>query len=137
MPADTDAFAGHHIVLVEGSMARLPAYAWLVREAQNPTVSARSNSLTGVLSAVKGGLGIGMLPCFVGDAEADLRRCLPPIRELDAEVWLIVREDVRQAAHVRAFVDCLAAHMQALRRIHAGQNPTESLDANAIVPPAR
>jgi DNA-binding transcriptional LysR family regulator len=137
MPSEADRFAGHHIVLVEGSMARLPAYAWLVRMAQNPTVSARSNSLTGVLSAVKGGLGIGMLPCFVGDAEVDLRRCLPPIRELDAEVWLIVREDVRQAAHVRAFVDCLAAHMAALRAQHAGRMPAQSACGDATDDKAR
>jgi DNA-binding transcriptional LysR family regulator len=123
IPSNADAFAGHHIVLVEGSMARLPAYAWLVRMAGNATVSTRSNSLTSLLSAVKAGLGIGMLPCFVGDAEADLRRCLPPIPELDAEVWLIVRDEVRQAAHVRAFVDSLAAHMVALRARHTGRKP--------------
>jgi DNA-binding transcriptional LysR family regulator len=118
-------------------MSRLSAFAWLNSVAPDAAVATRSNSLTGLLSAVKAGLGVGMLPCFVGDSEPGLVRCLPPIRELDAEVWLIVRDDVRQAPHVRAFVDSLAAHMQALRRIHAGQNPTESLDANAIVPPAR
>jgi DNA-binding transcriptional LysR family regulator len=123
MPSDVDAFAGHQIVLVEGLMARLPAFAWLMRAAPSATVSTRSNSLTNLLSAVKAGLGIGMLPCFVGDAEADLRRCLPPIRELDAEVWLMVREDVRQSAHVRAFVDCLAAHMIAQRTRHTGHKP--------------
>ena len=40
-------------------------------------------------------------------------RCFPPIPELDAELWLIIREDIKQAPHVRAFVDFLAAHLRA------------------------
>lgn len=123
LPADPDSLGGHLVVLVEGSIARLPAFAWLMRVAPNATVGTRSNSLTNLLSAVKAGLGIGMLPCFIGDAEAELVRCMPPIAELDAEVWLIVREDIRKAPHVRAFVDSLAAHMVASRDRHTGQRP--------------
>lgn len=115
VPADVGAFDGHAIVLIEEPMSRLPAYVWLARVGQKATVSTRSNSLTNLLSAVRAGLGIGMLPCFIGDPETDLRRCLPPVRALDAEVWLIVREDIKQMPHVRAFVDALAAHMASLR----------------------
>ena len=49
----------------------------------------------------------------IGDGEADLMRCFPPIPELNAELWLIIREDIRQAPHVRAFVDFLAARLRA------------------------
>jgi DNA-binding transcriptional LysR family regulator len=62
-----------------------------------------------------------MLPCFVGDNEPDLVRCLPPVADLDGEVWLVIREDLKQTAHVRAFVDCLSAHMFALRGPHSGR----------------
>lgn len=127
LPADAEGFAGHLIVLVDGWMTRLAAFAWLTRVGRHATVSTRSNSLTSLLSAVKAGLGIGMLPCFVGDVEADLVRCLPPIPELNAEVWLMVREDVRHAPHVRAFVDCLAAHMVAQRAQHSGQKAEPGL----------
>jgi DNA-binding transcriptional LysR family regulator len=119
-PSPADGFAGHLLVVVEAPAAPLRALDWLERVASAATVATRSNSLTNLLSAVKAGLGIGMLPCFVGDGEADLVRCLPPPRELVAEVWLIVRDDLRQAPHVRAFVDSLAAHIQAQRRQHEG-----------------
>jgi hypothetical protein len=95
-------------------------------------VSTRSNSLTNLLSAVKAGLGIGMLPCFVGDAESDIRRCMSPVPVVNAEVWLIVREDIRQAPHVRAFVDSLAAHMHGLRAQHAGHKPGPLGRADAL-----
>lgn len=115
-PSPADGFAGHLLVGMEGPAARPRAFDWLMRAAHAAQVATRSNNLTNLLSAVKAGLGIGMLPHFVGDAEPDLVRCTPHEAELDAEVWLIVREEVRQAPHIRAFVDSLAAHMQARRR---------------------
>lgn len=121
MPSVGDALRGHALVLVEGATAKLPTFLWLVRAGANAAVSARASGLTNLVSTVKAGLGIGMMPCFVGDGEPDLVRCLPVPRELDAEVWLIVREEVKQAPHVRAFVDGLSAHMFALRREFAGE----------------
>jgi DNA-binding transcriptional LysR family regulator len=119
-PASLKEFDGHAIVGLEGAMANTKAFQWLVRNAPSATTRARSNSLTSLVSALKAGLGVGPLPCFVGDAEADLRRCFPPIRELDAELWLIIRENVKQAPHVRAFVDFLAAHAHGMRGQLAG-----------------
>lgn len=138
IPDSPEAFSGHYIAQVEGTMARVSAFGWLSRVAQHATVNTRSNSLTNLLSAVKAGLGISMFPCFIGDAEADLVRCLPPPPELDSEVWLVVRENVKQAPHVRAFVDCLAAHMFSLREQHTGRKPLQigKSDALAAIAPA-
>jgi hypothetical protein len=52
-----------------------------------------------------------MLPCVIGDTEPELLRCFGPIPGLNAQTWLIVREEVKSAAHVRAFVDFLAARL--------------------------
>lgn len=119
-PSDLVELNSHAVVGLDGAMSRLGAALWLTKSAPNATVSARSNSLTSHVSAVKAGLGIGVLPCFAGDREPDLVRCSAPIPELNAELWLIVREEVKQAPHVRAFVDCLAAHFSALRKQLAG-----------------
>ena len=56
-----------------------------------------------LVSALKSGLGVGMLPCLFGDVEPDLQRCLPPIAELDTQTWLVLREDLKHSSHVRAF----------------------------------
>ena len=119
-PADTAELDSHAVVGLEGPMARLAASLWLTQTAPKAVIGARSNSLISHVSAIKAGLGVGMLPCFVGDAEPDLLRCTPPVPELDAELWLVVREEIKQAPHVRAFVDCLAAHMADLRKQLAG-----------------
>jgi len=112
VPRSPSEIEAHAVVSLEGALANLPGFQWLTRVAPKASVSARSNSLTNLVSALKAGLGVGPLPCFIGDTEPDLMRCFPPIAELTAELWLIIREDVRQAAHIRAFVDFLAAHLR-------------------------
>jgi DNA-binding transcriptional LysR family regulator len=69
---------------------------------------------------LKAGLRVAMLPCSIGDAESELKRCLPPIVELNSETWLILREDLRHTPHVRTFTDFVAAHIQSLRPRFAG-----------------
>jgi hypothetical protein len=48
---------------------------------------------------LKAGLGLATQPCLLGDPDADLVRCLPPVPVLDTEFWLIVREDVKSVPH--------------------------------------
>jgi DNA-binding transcriptional LysR family regulator len=85
-------------------------------------ISARSNSLTNLVLTLKEGLGIAMLPCMAGDSEPELLRCLPPIAEIEGELWLIIREEVKSVPHIRAFADALAAHVQKMRPRIAGES---------------
>jgi hypothetical protein len=63
---------------------------------------------------------VAALPCIVGDGEADFVRCFAPPPELTAELWLIVREDLKSAPHVRAFADYLAAYLRSIDARLAG-----------------
>ena len=120
-PAKVEALDGHPIIGVDGALGSRPAPLFLVRAAPNSKVSARSNSLANLVSALKAGLGVAMLPCLIGDADTELVRCLPPIKEVDSEMWMIVREDVKSAPHVRAFADFFGAQIQKMRAQLAGE----------------
>jgi DNA-binding transcriptional LysR family regulator len=109
---------------VDGALANLPGPLWLSRAALNSKISARSNSLTNLVAALKAGLGIATPPWLVGDADPDLVRCLPPVAELDAQFWLIVREDLKSVPHVRAFAEFLWEHAQGLRAQLVGACPS-------------
>ena len=113
--------ACHSIIGMDGPMGRLPGPLWLFEAAPNADIRFRSNSLTNLVSNLCAGLGVAMLPCIVGDNEPDLVRCMPPPPELAAEMWLIVREDLRSAPHVRAFADFLTAYIHSIRDKFAGQ----------------
>jgi DNA-binding transcriptional LysR family regulator len=120
VPTNANELNRHSIVSADGVRASLPPFRWLAGVAPRASIATRSNSLTALVSALRAGLGVGPLPCFVGDAEPELVRCFPPIRELDSEVWLIVREELKHTPHVRAFVDFLAAHLHGMQRQLAG-----------------
>jgi DNA-binding transcriptional LysR family regulator len=115
LPKSPEEIDGHRIVGMDGRMAELPGPIWLRKWAPNAVIRFRSNTLTNLVSNLRAGLGLGTLPCFVGDAEPDLVRCMPPVPELVSEMWLIVREDMKSTPHVRAFADFLAAHVFSIR----------------------
>ena len=114
-PTTPEALRGHQLVGGEGALAELPGPRWLEATAAGGEVACRSNSLTNLITAVKAGMGLATLPCFVGDVEPDLVRCLPPVEALRGNLWLVTREELRDAPHVRAFIDALAAHIRPMR----------------------
>lgn len=115
MPASREEIRHHAVVGMEGPMSRLPGPLWIEAAAPDADVRVRSNSLTNLASTLRAGLGVATLPCFIGDGEPDLIRCMPPPPELDSELWIIVREDLRAEPHVRAFTNALAAYIRSLR----------------------
>ncbi len=101
-------------------MTTFPGSVWLKRVAPCAKVSTRSNSLTNLAQAVKSGLGVAVLPCILADSDASFVRCTPPIPELNAEMWLIIREAAKRAPHVRAVADLLFEYLETLRAELAG-----------------
>lgn len=126
-PGSTAELDGHHLIGVDGVLAGLPGGVWLAAQAPTSVTPTRSNSLTNLLIATKAGLGLGPLPCILGDAEPDLVRCLPPVPELDSDLWLVTREALKDQAHVRTFNAFVAAHIASLRPQFAGvESPAEA-----------
>lgn len=66
----------------------------------------RTNSLLNQMVAAKAGIGLALLPCYLGDAEAGLARALSrPIDELQGELWIVTHADLKRTARVRAFFE--------------------------------
>ncbi|WP_119305119.1 LysR family transcriptional regulator [Dongia deserti] len=129
VPGDRAAIRGHEIVGLDGLMGRLPAWLWLKESAPDAVVRFRSNSLVNLVSNLKAGLGLGVLPTLIGDAEPELMRCLPPPPELRSELWLIVREDIKAQPHVRALTDFLANYIRGIT-----SSATDARDASENAP---
>lgn len=96
--------------------------ARFVRERIAPgRVSCTVNTVLGLVEAVTAGIGIGHLPCFIGDARPALVRLTPPEPSLSVGLWLLTHADLRHAARVRAFLDFLAAKLAERRRLIEGE----------------
>lgn len=120
-PSSVDTLCRHVLIGAEGPIAALPGWTWLRQAAPGAEVVATSSSLTNLISAVKSGLGVTILPCFLADSDPDLVRCIGPIPGVQSDVWLVTREDARDVRRVRAFIDFLAAHVAGMRPLLAGE----------------
>ena len=79
------------------------------------------NTVLGLAEAVEAGIGIGFLPCFIGDARSSLRRLAPPMPEFGTDLWLLTHPDLRNAPRIRAFLDFLAAEIAVRRKLIEGE----------------
>jgi len=57
------------------------------------------------LSAIRAGLGISFLPCFMGDADPLLARYAEPDPAHDLGLWILLHPDLKHTARVLAFRD--------------------------------
>jgi DNA-binding transcriptional LysR family regulator len=83
----------------------------------------RFDTVLGLAHAVSAGIGIGHLPCFIGDAWRGLRRLAPPEPDFATDLWLLTHPDLRQTPRIRAFMDDIAAQIAASRALIEGDRP--------------
>jgi DNA-binding transcriptional LysR family regulator len=93
---------------------------WLREVAPQATFAARSNSVLGLVSAAKSGVGIAPLPIALGDTEPDLVRVLPPVPELTRAWRVLCHPDQRHSRRVSAFFDFVQVELDALKHILSG-----------------
>ena len=80
------------------------AHESLIAESSYPHVPAWGafSSLDLVVQAVREGLGLAMLPTYVGDRDPALRRLARPDLRHVADIWLLTHPDLRDNARIQA-----------------------------------
>jgi DNA-binding transcriptional LysR family regulator len=96
LPADPALWVG-----LDGQHQYFPVARWLARHLSAPAAAGRTNNHLIARDLVVGGVGLGVLACFAGDAEATLERLGPPIAELTEDRWLLVHADLRHVPRIR------------------------------------
>lgn len=72
--------------------------------------------------AAADGLGVALLPCFLGDADGRLQRLGDPVPELAEDIYLMLHGDLRRDAAVRAVAEALAALFRRQRHALSGED---------------
>jgi DNA-binding transcriptional LysR family regulator len=78
------------------------------------TPRLRSSSIDAQYRMLLAGAGIGVLPCFMGDADPALARVLPALA-IERTFWLVTHQDLRDMARIRATTDWLGELTDRLR----------------------
>ncbi len=90
------------------SVSYLGAPSWFSEALAGARVVLFSNSPFVQMRAIAAGIGIGMLPCLLGDDHPELQRLWsaePP--ELHP-VWMIIHRDLRRVARIRLVANAIA-----------------------------
>jgi DNA-binding transcriptional LysR family regulator len=108
-----------------------PSAIWL-RERHGDAIAVETSNPRLVLDLMLAGAGMGVLPCFVGEAEPGLRRVGEPIPEIAHEVWMVMHHDDRYDPAVRTVAQRVARLIRARRPAFIGT--TEALPAHGLPP---
>jgi DNA-binding transcriptional LysR family regulator len=110
----------HDWVAFADPVAIAKAAKWLKEHAGEKRIVYKMNTMVGLAEAAAGGVGLVLLPCYVGSAVAGLVQLSPPLSELEGELWLLTHPDLRNTARVRAFLDYCAEAIARRRRLIEG-----------------
>ena len=98
---ERDPFIGH-----DESLASAPHERWIRELAPQRRVVFRTNNTASIVAATRAGVGIGLLPLFVGEGDPALLRLEGPT-PAHHEMWLLVHGELRRTPRVAAVIDWL------------------------------
>ena len=125
---------GHAFIGGGGPGVWLYYRRWLEENGLADSVAMQHGTSTGLLAAVRAGVGLAILPTLVADLEPDLVQCLRPESGNERGLWLLTHERVRHAPHVRAVLDFLWDRLGQLVR-ERDRRLAESRDRPTAPPP--
>lgn len=89
----------------DNSLLASPPGVWFEANVPASQVCMRVDSFVGVKIAVEHGIGLALLPRFLGDSCASLQPLDVTTAELTVGLWLLSHPDLARSARVHAFID--------------------------------
>ena len=75
------------------------------------------------LAAIREGMGVAYLPCFMGDVDTELGRLCDPDPSHNLGLWILLHPDLKRTARVLVFRDHMAAAIAAKSDLFEGRLP--------------
>jgi DNA-binding transcriptional LysR family regulator len=119
-PCSPEDLNDHHLVGFEGALERIMAARWLAAVAPDAVIACRSNGILGHLMAAQSGVGLAVLPCHIGDSEADLVRVIDPRPEITGGFWILTHPELHRTPKVRAFFDFIVGEIDRYKPLLLG-----------------
>lgn len=88
---------------------------WMGRHVPAESLVYRANSMLNLFAACRAGIGLALLPCFLGDRAQELQRITPLPEDLSVDLWILTHPDIRRTARIRAVTEFLYRTLSAER----------------------
>lgn len=112
---------GRYWVTLGDNLTILRSAKWVRENVAAEHIAYKINTVLGIVEAVAAGIGIGYMPCFIGDQNPLLTRLQSPDPDYAEDLWLLTHPDLRHSPRVRVFLDFLAAEIAKQRKLIEGQ----------------
>jgi DNA-binding transcriptional LysR family regulator len=95
---------------------------WMRENIRDARISLWVDSLPALKDAVCAGIGVALLPCYLGDEEVQLRRAAVAAgSDVRSALWLLTHSDLKRTARIRAVMDFLAIALGSERALLEGR----------------
>jgi DNA-binding transcriptional LysR family regulator len=97
---------------------------WLRQHVRTGNMVLVVDALPALRDAARAGLGVAVLPCYMGDSDEGLRRVAgtsPGVPR--SALWLLTHDDLRRTARVRAVMDFFSVALSRHRTLLEGECP--------------
>jgi len=101
-PATPEELGTHDLIWYIDDLMPFSELHMMEQLCREPTVVFRTTNVTGQKNAAIAGLGIALLPCFLGDIAPELTPVLDSQTSFERDLWLVVHEDLRPLARIDA-----------------------------------
>lgn len=86
----------------------------------------RCSTAHAVLEAAQAGMGLCVLPCFIGDSEPKLARASGIIAALAHDQWLVSHDDDRRNKHIEQVSGRLSKLIRSQKQLFKGERPAHA-----------
>jgi len=121
----------HDWIGLDETLAGTVIGRWMRANVADRRIACRVDALPALRDAARAGLGLAMLPCYVGDVADGLRRAPRAANELRSALWLLTHDDLKRTARIRVVIDFLAARLASERSLLEGKQPARETFSKA------
>jgi DNA-binding transcriptional LysR family regulator len=107
------------VILFRGDMD-MPA--WVTENYAQARVALRVDDVTTMLAAVRSGLGLARMPCYIGDSDRTVRRIDVALTPSTWGIWILSHVDLRCTARVRVCREFLFDAIEQQRALVLGKS---------------
>jgi DNA-binding transcriptional LysR family regulator len=119
--------SAHDWIALDDALASTVIGRWMHENLRAAHITCRVDALPALRDAVLAGLGLALLPCYLGDPASGLRRLTPKtLEEPRSALWLLTHDDLRRTARIRATLDFLAKAFASERALFEGRGTNAS-----------
>jgi DNA-binding transcriptional LysR family regulator len=107
-------------VTLGDSLSHVKAARHVRDHVQPDKIVLKTSAVLGLAESIEADIGIGYLPCFIGDKRPGLLRLDGPNTDYGTGLWILTHPDIKQTPRVRVLMDFCAGEIAKKKKLIEG-----------------